>query len=135
MKKSKSEAARTSGRGRERASRAEPKRRTHFVPKVVFRTAVAGVIPVCVAVSSSDCGSTQTQTSVACIGFNGQPCGLPFETDASSDDSAADAGSASHAPQDSSANSASDGSLGVSATDGSFGDAGLDANAPDGSDE
>lgn len=34
------------------------KRPTHFVPKVVFRTAFAGVVPVCVA--GIACGGSQT---------------------------------------------------------------------------
>jgi hypothetical protein len=56
MKKSKSETPLSSGDGRARAARAASKRRTHFVPRVVFRTAFAGVVPVCVAASGSDCG-------------------------------------------------------------------------------
>jgi hypothetical protein len=51
--------------------------RTHFVPKVVYRTAFAGVIPICVA--GAACGGSTTSggdagmqnLAVACTGFCG----------------------------------------------------------------
>jgi hypothetical protein len=49
------------------------KRQTHFVPKVVYKTAFAGVVPLCVAGlacgSSSSGGGTGQQLTVACGGF------------------------------------------------------------------
>jgi hypothetical protein len=52
------------------------KQRTHFVPKVVYQTAFAGVVPLCVASlacssSSSSGGSSGPQLTVACGGFCG----------------------------------------------------------------
>jgi hypothetical protein len=49
------------------------KRRTHFVPKVVYRTAFAGVVPICVAGTACGGGSGGTDSgpvlTVACSGF------------------------------------------------------------------
>jgi hypothetical protein len=72
MKKSKSETTRRSGNARARASRAErteQKSRTHFVPRVVFRTAFAGVVPVCVAASGSGCGGRVANSTAMGVGM------------------------------------------------------------------
>jgi hypothetical protein len=56
--------------------------RTHFVPKVVFRTAFAGVVPACLAVAA--CGDGQEQIfAVACMALDGGPCGALSASDAS----------------------------------------------------
>jgi hypothetical protein len=52
------------------------KRRTHFVPKVVYRTAFAGVVPLCVAGTACGGGGSGGMDSgqvltVACSGFCG----------------------------------------------------------------
>lgn len=53
--------------------RKKPKRKTAFVPSVVFTTAVVGVIPACV-VGCSSSGSGGTLPSVAACGY-GTPTG------------------------------------------------------------
>jgi hypothetical protein len=56
-------------------------RRTRFVPRVVFKTTFAGVVPVCVAAAAAtDCGSTSSPSiSVAAIGFDsGADSDAPF---------------------------------------------------------
>jgi hypothetical protein len=58
-------------------------RRTHFVPKVVFRTAFAGVVPACVAAVA--CGGQNQIFAVACMALDGGPCGAPPAPDASSE--------------------------------------------------
>jgi hypothetical protein len=51
------------------------KRKTHFVPRVVYQTAFVGVVPLCVAglACSSSSGSADSgpQFTVACSGFCG----------------------------------------------------------------
>ena len=80
------------------------KRKTHFVPKVVYQTAFAGVVPLCVASlacsSSSSGGSQGPQLTVACGGF----CAVAQAafTDAGDAASAADAPASSEAAVDSS---------------------------------
>jgi hypothetical protein len=70
------------------------KRKTHFVPKVVYQTAFAGVVPLCVASlacsSSSSGGSSGPQLTVACGGFCGAVAQAAF-IDAGDANSAADA--------------------------------------------
>ena len=58
-------------------------RRTHFVPKVVFRTAFAGVVPACVAAVA--CGGQSQIFAVACMALDGGPCGVPPAPDASNE--------------------------------------------------
>jgi hypothetical protein len=99
------------------------KGKTHFVPEVVFRTAFAGVVPICVAglacggssgggtgdgsvspsvacagfacmgvgVQAFADGGDGPLLSVACIGFDGQPCGSPADGAAQDSSKAADA--------------------------------------------
>jgi len=59
------------------------KKKTAFVPRGIFQAAaVAGVLPICAVA----CGGGGELPSVACIGFDGGPCGsddaLPEAADA-----------------------------------------------------
>ncbi len=80
------------------------KRKTHFVPKVVYRTAFAGVVPLCVAglacSSSSSGGGTGPQLTVACGGFCGAVAQAAF----------IDAGDASDAADETTGDGAADSS-------------------------
>jgi hypothetical protein len=49
------------------------KKRSAFVPSVVFTTAVAGVVPACVLACGSGGSTTQNLPSVACVGYS---CGV-----------------------------------------------------------
>ncbi len=81
------------------------KRKTHFVPKVVYQTAFAGVGPLCVASlacsSSSSGGSQGPQLTVACGGFCGAVAQAAF-IDAGDAASAADGPASDEAAVDSS---------------------------------
>jgi hypothetical protein len=50
----------------------KPKKRTAFVPSVVFTTAVAGVVPACV-IGCGNNGSGGTTTTVANCAYAGNP--------------------------------------------------------------
>jgi hypothetical protein len=80
------------------------RKKTHFVPKVVFRTAFAGVVPVCVA--AAGCGGATSDHTDRSEGGDGGPdafllgvgcpafvCGVALQTfaDASTDGAAKDA--------------------------------------------
>jgi hypothetical protein len=139
MKKSKSETARRSDNGRTSA-RAQPKRRTHFVPKVVFRTAVVGAVPVCVAASGSSC--FHGDGGVASIAFTADADTTGHDAESINVDSGLSGpdGVALMAFSDASTTldggDAADGASDANEeNEASFGDAGLDANAPDASDE
>jgi hypothetical protein len=60
----------------------KPKKR-HFVPRYVFASAFAGVVPVCATsacstgtISSADSGVVRGVAAVAYCGFNNGPCGV-----------------------------------------------------------
>jgi len=66
--------------------KAPSKSRTRFVPRVVYRTAFVGVVPLCVA-SASACGSSSSSgknvpPSVACAGFGCGAVGVAAFADA-----------------------------------------------------
>jgi hypothetical protein len=61
--------------------------KTRFVPKVVFRTTFAGVVPACIAAAA--CGGNEgvgTLLAVACMAVDGGPCGAPPSDAASAED-------------------------------------------------
>jgi hypothetical protein len=88
------------------------RKKTRFVPNAVYRTAFAGVVPLCVAgiacgssssgggnpppsvacagfgcgavgvAAFADSGDAPLQFTVACIGFDGGPCGVEPQLDA-----------------------------------------------------
>jgi hypothetical protein len=79
-------------------------RKTHFVPRVVFRTAFAGVVPVCVAATAcggstpsgggseaADAAPDQFVLGVACSSFECMGVGVMAFADASDDATAHDA--------------------------------------------
>lgn len=160
MKKSN---VRTSGNGRTRAARDEPKGRTRFVPRAVFRTAFAGVVPVCVAASDMSCArnpggvaatgfttgadASDTACPPSCLSVAGYSFALADAAFAAVGDTGSDAPSDADSGADalidapdgtSDAGQEDGGPFGDSATDGSFADAGLDgassADAQEGSD-
>jgi hypothetical protein len=59
--------------------RTSKKTPTRFVPRVVFRTAFAGVVPLCVSAAACNTGD-DSFAGVACIGFDGGPCGAPNDS-------------------------------------------------------
>jgi hypothetical protein len=72
------------------------RKKTHFVPKVVFQTAFAGVVPVCVAATAcggestgqkqpTDAGPDHFLVGVACSLFQCMGVGVMAFADASSD--------------------------------------------------
>jgi hypothetical protein len=84
------------------------RKKTHFVPKVVYRTAFVGVVPVCVAGTACGGGSTSggdaaMNLTVACSGF----CGVAMQAFTDAGDAT---GNLSDAAKDASDTDASDGS-------------------------
>jgi hypothetical protein len=90
------------------STRTPARKKTHFVPKVVYRTAFVGVVPVCVAGAAcgggSSSGDAGMNLSVACSSF----CGVAQQA-------FTDAGDAPLVPSD----ATSDGADADSATDSS----------------
>jgi hypothetical protein len=64
------------------------RKRTHFVPRAVYRTAFVGVVPICVAGTACGGGSGGMDSgptlTVACTGFCGAVGAMAF-TDAAAD--------------------------------------------------
>lgn len=108
--------------------------RTHYVPRLVLRTAIAGVVPVCVTASSASC--RDGGAGVAFVGYMTQPerdapgsvASISYGPPISTVDSTADLYPGSDAPEGSVGDSPIDGSSDAGETgEASFGDAGLDA--------